>query len=189
MNNLILESERLTLRAFKESDIHNIHEMLQKPESTVFNPSSYSNDKNETQKLINTWKSEAEAGENRKKFTFLIETNRDHTFVGIIGIDIIKPHYKNAETWYKLSPEIWGKGYATEALEKIIQFGFEELKLHRIEAGCAVDNIASYKVMEKSGMIREAHRRKLLPLKSGWSDNYEYAILEEDYFSKLKIIH
>lgn len=39
--------------------------------------------------------------------------------------------------------------------------------------------------MEKSGMIREAHRRKLLPLKSGWSDNYEYAILEEDYFSKL----
>ncbi|SIT03463.1 Protein N-acetyltransferase, RimJ/RimL family [Chryseobacterium ureilyticum] len=189
MNNLILESERLTLRAFKESDIHNVHEMLQKPESTVFNPSSYSNDKNETQKLINTWKSEAEAGENRKKFTFLIETNRDHTFVGIIGIDIIKPHYKNAETWYKLSPEIWGKGYATEALEKIIQFGFEELKLHRIEAGCAIDNIASYKVMEKSGMIREAHRRKLLPLKSGWSDNYEYAILEEDYFSKLKIIH
>lgn len=185
MNTIILESERLILRSFKESDIHNVHEMLLKPESTIFNPTSYSDDINETQKLINTWRSEAEAEENRKKFTFLIETNIDHMFVGIIGIDMIKLHYKNAEIWYKLCPEIWGKGYATEALERVIQFGFEELKLHRIEAGCAIDNIASYKVMEKSGMIREAHRRKLLPLKSGWSDNYEYAILEEDYFSKL----
>ncbi|AZA83205.1 GNAT family N-acetyltransferase [Chryseobacterium lactis] len=184
MNDLILKSNRLTLRTFKESDVSNVHEMLLKPEITAFNPTSYADDEKETQALIDAWRSESEAQQNRKKFTFLIETTIDFTFAGIIGIDLIKLHYKNAETWYKLSPEVWGKGYATEALERIIQFGFEDLKLHRIEAGCAVDNIASYKVMEKSGMIREAHRRKLLPLKNGWSDNYEYAILEEDYFSK-----
>jgi RimJ/RimL family protein N-acetyltransferase len=91
-------------------------------------------------------------------------------------------HYKNAEVWFKLSPEIWGKGYGTEALERIIKFGFEDLKLHRVEAGCAVDNIATYKVMEKSGMIREAHRENYF-FKSGWSDNYEYADAEEEYFS------
>ncbi|AZA93538.1 Putative ribosomal N-acetyltransferase YdaF [Chryseobacterium nakagawai] len=185
MSDLILKSKQLILRPFKESDVFNVHEMLLKPESTAFNPTSYADDEKETQKLINTWQSEAKYGEDRKKFTFLIETAIDQTFAGIIGIDLIKLHYKNAETWYKLSPEVWGKGYGTEALERIIQFGFEDLKLHRIEAGCAVDNIASYKVMEKCGMIREAHRRKLLPLKSGWSDNYEYAILEEDYFSKI----
>lgn len=185
MNDLILKSQRLTLRTFKVSDVSNVHHMLLQPESTLFNPSSYSEDKKETQKLVNIWRSEAESGQSRKNFTFLIETTIDCIFVGIIAIDLIKLHYKNAETWYKLSPEIWGKGYATEALERIIRFGFEDLKLHRIEAGCAVDNIASYKVMEKCGMIREAHRRKLLPLKSGWSDNYEYAILEEDYFAKL----
>lgn len=180
----MLESKQLILRAFNENDTSNVHDMLLRPESTLFNPSSYSEDMAETQKLIDIWKSETELGENQKKFTFLIETTLDRTFVGIIGIDLIKLHYKNAETWYKLSPDTWGKGYATEALERIIQFGFEDLKLHRIEAGCAVDNIASYKVMEKCGMIREAHRRKLLPLQGGWSDNYEYAILEEDYFSK-----
>ncbi|WP_336960275.1 GNAT family protein [Chryseobacterium contaminans] len=184
MNNLMLESKRLILRAFNENDTSNVHEMLLKPESTLFNPSSYSEDIEETKKLINIWQSETESGQDRKKFTFLIETTIDNVFVGIIAIDLIKLHYKNAEVWYKLSPDIWGKGYATEALERIIQFGFEDLKLHRIEAGCAVDNVASYKVMEKCGMIREAHRRKLLPLKNGWSDNYEYAILEEDYFSK-----
>lgn len=179
--NLTLESKRLTLRTFSENDVSNVHEMLLRPESTVFNPTTYSEDKNETIKLINTWQRESEQGKDRKKFTFLIEDTVNHTFVGIIGIDIIKLHYKNAEVWFKLSPETWGKGYGTEALGRIIQFGFEDLNLHRIEAGCAVDNIASYKVMEKSGMIREAHRRKLLPLKNGWSDNYEYAILEEDY--------
>ncbi|MDM1555137.1 GNAT family protein [Chryseobacterium indologenes] len=184
MHDLILGSQRLALRPFKENDVSHVHEMLLKPESTLFNPSSYSEDIEETQKLIQSWKSESYSGQNRKKFTFLIETTIDGTFVGIIAIDLIKLHYKNAEVWYKLSPDIWGKGYATEALKRIIQFGFEDLKLHRIEAGCAVDNTASYKVMEKCGMIREAHRRKLLPLKNGWSDNYEYAILEEDYFSK-----
>lgn len=184
MNDLILESKRLTLRTFKESDIPNIHDMLLRPESTLFNPSSYSEDIEETKKLTHTWQSETDSGQDRKKFTFLIETIIDSVFVGIIAIDLIKLHYKNAEVWYKLSPDIWGKGYATEALERIIQFGFEDLKLHRIEAGCAIDNVASYKVMEKCGMIREAHRRKLLPLKNGWSDNYEYAILDEDYFSK-----
>lgn len=58
--------------------------------------------------------------------------------------------------------------------------GFETLQLHRIEAGCAVGNIGSMTVLEKVGMFREAHTRKLLPLKSGWSDNYRYAILSTD---------
>jgi ribosomal-protein-alanine N-acetyltransferase len=45
--------------------------------------------------------------------------------------------------------------YATGALKAVLNFGFETFKLHRIEGVCALDNIASYKVMEKSGMIRE----------------------------------
>ncbi|MGU3374785.1 GNAT family N-acetyltransferase [Chryseobacterium sp. M5A1_1a] len=184
MNDLTLESKRLILRTFRESDISNVHKMLLRPESTLFNPTTYSDDEKETKKLIDAWHQEFQQGKDQKKFTFLMEDTVNQKFVGIIGLDIIKLHYKNAEIWFKLSPESWGKGYGTEALGRIIQFGFEDLNLHRIEAGCAIDNIASYRVMEKSGMIREAHRRKLLPLKNGWSDNYEYAILEEDYFSK-----
>jgi RimJ/RimL family protein N-acetyltransferase len=74
----------------------------------------------------------------------------------------------------------WGKGFGTESLNTILDFGFKELNLHRIEAGCAVDNIASIKVLEKVGMIREGRKRQVLPLKSGWSDNFEYAIVETD---------
>jgi [ribosomal protein S5]-alanine N-acetyltransferase len=49
-----------------------------------------------------------------------------------------------------------------------------------VEAGCAIGNTGSIKVLEKAGMKREAHTRQLLPLKSGWSDNYGYAILSTD---------
>ena len=62
----------------------------------------------------------------------------------------------------------------------MVDFGFGELKLHRIQAGCAVENLSSIKVLEKNGFRYEGRRRKILPLKSGWVDNYEYAILETD---------
>lgn len=91
-----------------------------------------------------------------------------------------KAKYNNAEVWFKFDPKFWNRGYATEALNLILQFGFNDLKLHRIEAGCAIGNSGSIKVLEKVGMLRESHTRQLLPLKSGWSDNYGYAKLTTD---------
>ncbi|MDR1201453.1 MAG: GNAT family N-acetyltransferase [Tannerellaceae bacterium] len=48
------------------------------------------------------------------------------------------------------------------------------------EAGVATENIRSIKVLEKSGMIREGLRRKILPIRGEWKDNYHYAIVEND---------
>lgn len=109
-----------------------------------------------------------------------MELTEGNKFIGLIGINLGKEHYKNAEVWFQYDYQFWNKGYATESLRKIIAFGFEHLKLHRIEAGCAVENTGSISVLEKVGMLREAHTRKLLPLKTGWSDNYGYAILSTD---------
>ena len=98
----------------------------------------------------------------------------------MFGLNLASQKFKSGEIWYKLHPNYWGKGYATEALNRALDFGFDELKLHRIQAGCAVENIGSIRVLEKVGMTREGHKRKILPLKSGWSDNYHYALLETD---------
>ena len=62
----------------------------------------------------------------------------------------------------------------------MVHYAFTELNLHRIQAGCAVANAASIKVLEKVGFTKEGRRRQILPLSSGWSDNFEYAILETD---------
>lgn len=133
----------------------------------------------ETESIVRSWIQEHDAA-NTKRFTFAVELNTDDQFIGLIGISLGKAKYKNAEVWFKFDPKFWNKGYATEALKKILIFGFKELKLHRIEAGCAVANLGSIQVLEKAGMLREAHTRQLLPLKSGWSDNYGYAKLASD---------
>ena len=75
---------------------------------------------------------------------------------------------------------------AYEALNKLLDFGFNDMRLHRIEAGCAVENIASSKVLEKVGMTKEGMKRKKLPIRGEWKDNYFYAILEEDFFKLSK---
>ena len=115
-----------------------------------------------------------------KNYTFAIENTADRKFMGLFGFKIGNKKYNRAEVWYKLHTDFWNKGYATESLNAVLTFGFETLKLHRIEAGCAVNNIASIKVLEKVGMIREGRGRQVLPLKSGWADNFEYSILETD---------
>ncbi len=70
-------------------------------------------------------------------------------------------------------------GYTTEALDRILKFAFEELNLHRIEAGCAIENLASARVLEKAGFKLEGTKRKNLPIRGEWKDSFSFAILEK----------
>lgn len=114
------------------------------------------------------------------KITLVIEEIATKNFVGLFGLNLGNEKYKLAEVWYKLHPKYWNNGLATEVLKRMISYCFDELHLHRIQAGCAVENIGSIKVLEKAGMTREGRGRKILPLKTGWSDNFVYSILETD---------
>lgn len=115
------------------------------------------------------------------EYTFTIRDVNKDSFIGLIALKCGNPKFKIGEVWYKIHVRHWRKGFGTEALNKILDFGFDELKLHRIEAGCAVKNKGSIKLLEKVGMQKEGQKRKVLPLKNGWSDNFEFAILEEDW--------
>jgi len=176
-----ITSERLKLRIVQEKDLDNIHYLLMCPEIALFNPSGFPNGIEHTIQMVKSWAAQERESKDRKDYTFYIETIDTGDFVGLINISVVKVKYRNSEVWFKVVPDMWNKGYATEALKRIIEFGFRQLNFHRIECGCAVGNIASYKVIEKACMIKEGHRRKILPLQDGWSDNYEYAILSEDY--------
>lgn len=177
--NTNLKTKRLILRPISESDIENVYNLQSLEETARYNTSKIPENLNETKITVENWILENNK-EKPKKFTFAIDLMDDEKFIGLIGINLGKEHYRNAEIWFQFDYRFWNKGYATESLRKIIEFCFEDLKLHRIEAGCAVDNIGSFSVLEKVGMQREAHTRQLLPLKSGWSDNYGYAILSSD---------
>ncbi|KVV13509.1 GNAT family N-acetyltransferase [Flavobacterium sp. TAB 87] len=179
MNKYKIDSGRLTLRAIVEKDLLQVHYLHSLEEVDQYNTVGIPENLQETESILQSWLKEHDT-QNTQRFTFAVELNTDHQFIGLIGISLGKAKYKNAEVWFKFDPKFWNKGYATEALKELLLFGFEELRLHRIEAGCAVANLGSIQVLEKAGMRREAHTRQLLPLKSGWSDNYGYAKLASD---------
>ncbi|MBL0046670.1 MAG: GNAT family N-acetyltransferase [Bacteroidetes bacterium] len=177
--NINLKTKRLNIKPISENYIENVYHLQCLEETAKYNTSSIPNSINDTKITVEKWISENNK-EKVTQFTFAVELIGENKFIGLIGVRLGKEHYKNAEVWFQYDYCFWNKGYATECLRKIIEFGFEQLKLHRIEAGCAFENIGSIRVLEKVGMQREAHTRKLLPLKSGWSDNYGYAILSID---------
>jgi len=169
MNNIHLKSERLTLKPINLSDLEAIHQLHSLPETDEFNTLGIPENIEQTQSIIEQWISENQKEDNRI-FTFTIKSKNQ--FIGLIALNLGKEKYRNAD--------FWNKGYATEALKIIINFGFNELKLHRIGAGCAVENIGSVRVLEKVGLTLEGRKRQNLPLKTGWSDNFEFAILSSD---------
>ncbi len=179
MQQPFLSTLRLNLRLIVKPDLKAIHALQSIPEVDKYNTLGIPKNLEETTQIMEPLL-EANQKEEIEYYTFAIEQTSDNQFVGLIALMLGKKKYNSAEVWFKLNPKFWSQGYATEALNKILDFGFDQLKLHRLEAGCAVDNIASAKVLEKAGMQPEGRRRKTLPLKSGWSDNFEYAILDTD---------
>ncbi len=175
----ILTTQNLSLRLFIKSDLPAIHKLLSKPEVDRYNTLGIPKNFEETKKVMKPLL-EANKKDKIDYYTFAIEQKTDKQFVGLMALTLRSKKYNSAEVWFKLNPAFWGKGYATEALNILIKFAFDELNLHRVEAGCAVKNIASARVLEKVGMQYEGLRRKILPLKRGWSDNFEYAILKSD---------
>ena len=77
------------------------------------------------------------------------------TVIGGANLRIDSPRDKRAEMGYGLARAYWGHGYATEAGQLLIRFGFEHLGLVRIQAVCAVDNERSVRTLERLGMRRE----------------------------------
>lgn len=120
-----------------------------------------------------------------ERYGFAIVLNESDTFMGVIGI-IPELQHLRAEVGYWIGKPFWGNGYVTEALNRVIQFGFENLDLNRIAASYRIDNPASGRVMEKAGMRFEGTFRQVVFRDGAYSDLSYYAILREEYETQVK---
>lgn len=175
-----LQTDRLKMKELSLTLLDDIHQLHLLPQIDEFNTLGIPVTLESTQFLLTSWIEQQKAIP-RMSYIFCIELKETNQFVGLIALNLGKLNYRLAETWYKIHPDYWKKGYATEALKKLLEFGFINLQLHRIEAGCAVENGASVKVLENAGMVKEGRKRKILPIRGTWVDNYFYAILETDF--------
>jgi len=84
---------------------------------------------------------------------------------------------------YELSPKYWGYGYATEAARAIVEFGFTQLRLHRIWSWCIAENVGSARVLQKLGMQAEGRKRENEYFKGRWWDTLVFGMLDYEWKS------
>lgn len=101
--------------------------------------------------------------------------------IGELTLICQSEEHQQGEIGFVFNPEFQGMGYATEASKEILSIGFETYGFHRISGRCDARNIASYRVMEKLGMRREAHFIQNELFKGEWGDELVYAILREEW--------
>lgn len=87
-----------------------------------------------------------------------------------------KEHYR-AEIGYVLHPEQQGKGIMDEAMKGVLQYGFETMKLHSVEANVNPGNNASMKVLEKNGFVKEAYFKENYYYNGKFIDSAIYSLL------------
>jgi RimJ/RimL family protein N-acetyltransferase len=176
---MVLESERLRLCEVAWEDTENIHILYSCPEVDEYNTMGIPQDIEETKKLVKSI-IEVQNDEFRKLYSWKIIRKDSGQFIGMAGITLSANRFRLGEIFYELLPSEWGQGYATEIAKTLIKAGFDNFQLHKVEAGVSTENIRSIRVLEKAEMTREGLRRKILPIRGEWKDNYHYAIVDND---------
>jgi RimJ/RimL family protein N-acetyltransferase len=170
-----LETPRLTLRRFTASDGPAVHRYLGDPVVTRWLPEG----------LLDEAGAQAFVDRNagRLKAVAVIERASGE----LVGHMDYHPWFvrDTHEVGWAIGRAYQGRGYATEAARALLAHAFETLRCHRVVATCQPENVASWRVMDKLGMRREAHFRQVLPRESSeWWDEYFYALLAEEYFGR-----
>lgn len=114
------------------------------------------------------------------EYSFQIRDARTGGYLGGVGLNKIDKLHRAANLGYWIRTSATGLGVATRAARLIARFGFEQLKLVRIEIVAAVENHASQRVAEKAGAVREAVMRKALLLHGVAHDAVLNSLVEED---------
>jgi len=170
-----LSSERLLLRGYSESDWERIHVYGSDAEFSqyeLWGPNSEA----DTKKFVDDMMKQ-QIEKDRYKFDFAVCEQATGLLIGGCGIRRESQKSSVANLGWAITPLAQGKGYATEAAARLIEFGFSELKLRVIYATCDSRNIASYRVMEKLGMKRVGFLEGDKIEKGFRRDTYRYELL------------
>jgi len=116
-----------------------------------------------------------------ESFSFLIFDSASHAMLGGLTLGGVKRGVAQAATLgYWMGAPHAGKGRMTRAVAVATRYGFATLRLHRIEAACLPQNIASMTLLERNGFQREGLARAYLRINGAWRDHVLYALLEPE---------
>ena len=172
----MFRSDRLLLREFSDEDFQAVHAYASDPDIVRFmtwGPNSEA----ETREFLKCAKTHAEANP-RLQFGLAVVRHASGDLIGSIGLHV---DGSNAMLGFCYARSAWGQGYATEAAQILLDFGFGSLGLHRIWADCDSENAVSVRVLQKLGMRQEGHLRGDCKIRGEWRDTLIFAILDNEW--------
>lgn len=173
-----LTTERLVLRPMRVSDAWDMYEYACREDVTEYLLWSPHPSVTYTRDYLAYIESRYAACE---FFDWAVTLADSGKMIGTAGFTKINTSYNCAEIGYVLNPEYHGKGIGFEAAQRVVDFGFSVLALHRIEAKFMQGNTASLHVMEKLGMTFEGYQRDSMLVKGTYRTIGYCSILEEEY--------
>ncbi|MFD1675244.1 GNAT family N-acetyltransferase [Alicyclobacillus fodiniaquatilis] len=173
-----MKTERFILRRISTSDAKDLYDYFSKDEVTKYYDLNTFTTIQQALDLIERW--EARFQEN-DGIRWGIATRKDNKLIGSCGFHNWSKEHHKAEIGYEVSPKYWRQGVITEVLKDVIQHGFVELNLHRIEAFYDPENIASKRALEKAGFRHEGVMRECFWEKGKFVDAAVCALLRRDF--------
>jgi ribosomal-protein-alanine N-acetyltransferase len=171
-----LETERLIIREHEVSDLEAHHRLISNDEVMYFIQDIKTNSIQETKDNLE-FAIEQSRLEKRTCYFFAVVEKNTNDHIGSVGFTILDNESGgNAELGYFIHKQFWGKGFTTEAVKAVIEYGFETVGLKKITTGCVYDNQSSEHIMKKMGMFKEAHKYHHISIDGVWRDRVEYGL-------------
>ena len=173
----VRQTERLQLRAFTLDDLQDLFLLRTNDEVLRY----LDRPKQTFEKTAEILKSIIADAENNLNITWAITLKNDSKLIGSIGYWHTTREHHRAEIGYMLFPEYWNTGIVTEALHAVLKYGFDEMRLHSVEGNVNPNNLASIKVLEKCGFVREAYFKENYYHDGHYVDTAIYSLLQSGY--------
>ena len=168
----IIETDRLILRRYRESDLQDLYEYLSDPEVVKYEPYRPMNMDKVRGNLA--WRISTDE-------MIAVELKCSHKMIGNVYLG--KRDFESLELGYIFHRDYWGRGYAKESCLALIGQAFSH-GVHRIFAECDPENISSWRLLESLGFEREAHLKQNVYF---WKDSENRPLWKDTYiYAKLK---
>ncbi|MFI0426994.1 MAG: GNAT family N-acetyltransferase [Flavobacterium sp.] len=174
----ILESERLCFRKLTDNDAPEILVLRGNPETMKFIPRPLATS---IEDALNHIKIINDKIDENIDINWAVTEKGSDKCIGIMGFYRTQPEHYRTELGYMIAPEHWGKGYVTEAVKTLLNFAFNSLNFHSIEAVIDSRHKASERVLQKAGFEREAHFKENFYYNNEFTDTVMYGLLKRNF--------
>lgn len=176
----LLETERLIIRPFKDSDLDALLAYRNDPEVARYQGWDIPYPREKAIKWVTNPDVivPTEAG---GRFKAAVEIKNSGEMIGDLGFMLSDDDPRQAHFGYSIAQPHWRKGFATEACFQLLAFLFDERNLHRVKAETDVMNGPSWQLLERLGFRREAHFVDNILFKGTYASEYHYAMLKREW--------